>query len=121
MPGDFQMINKPSLLYENTGYTRQAHSFHSWKVCFGTAEPLSYFFTNEFTFSSTPASAASRIVRSVQHLSTCFYLSDDSEEGTVTSINLSYIVHMTHQPCTQGEKSSSGSKSEIVSENKKVP
>lgn len=62
------MINMPSLLYENTGYTRQAHSFQSWKVCFGTAEPLSYFFTNEFTFSSTPASAASRIVRSVQHL-----------------------------------------------------
>lgn len=28
---------------------------------------------------------------------------------------------MTHQPCTQGEKSSSGTKSEILSENKKVP
>lgn len=59
MPGDSQMINIPSLLYENTGYTRQVHSLQSWEVCFGTAEPLSYFFTN---YTSSPSAVPQHLL-----------------------------------------------------------
>lgn len=59
MPGDSQMINIPSLLYENTGYTRQVHSFQSWEVCFGTAEPLSYFFRN---YTSSPSTVPQHLL-----------------------------------------------------------
>lgn len=44
-----------------------------------------------------------------------FYPDDHSKEGrvtTITFINLSHVVHMTHQPRTQGDRSSSGSKGE---------